>query len=743
MEKFGFSGIIIYGICFVYLYGYSREERNFLIKVLQKKLKDMGRSFGIDFTFVDMRWGVRDENTLDHLTWLSCLRELERCEEESLGIFFLSLQSHKYGYCPLPKFIPKSNFESKSEDPTLTPEWFSFAHEWYSLDTNALPDGRYVLKNLSSMDDEQYWNKALPVLVKGMDGLQFDTDRPYLFIGDSVTSNEVKAAFSFVSDNRMQDRLAWLNRTFETGVTKEEVNAKWWEYDDTMGKSDTTHKFSGLIDWMKTEFSLVPQDNVKKYSEALFSDYANKTAAWNIQFQRFQKEATSLFETCMSRAIETRKAWDLDGCDLGIPGNELSEMLHHYEWAFTKCADFHGREPLIQEALDIILARPSPVDPPSQSSADHGGDYEIDGCGNVFSHDCINLSVIGKSGSGKTALMSKLAQVIKQLSPLPVIIRYCGTSPGSVSGASLILSICHQLHYLMGKEWNEGGISDLPYDDLVRYFHELLHDFPVILFIDSLDQLSNDNLARSHISFLKDCTSRPHEDTRIIVSTLPDELDPTDASGKKWVYFYGCESKLKISNVPRVELTLHSVDSIDIIKSLLNRKNRTLTKEQWLVVSNAIEKENTALYLQLAVRVVQSWTSSISEPVLAGGVRNLINQIFEGLERSLGRELTRAAFGFITFSVQGIDDSEMIDLLSLDEIVMTSVNKYNESARLPSHVWFRLRSEMSGLIFPQVGGCWNWYHRQLKEAAVDRYSDVKISLSQDNGSLLRRHCRHY
>lgn len=68
-------------------------------------------------------WGVRDENTWDHLTWMSCLRELERCEEESLGVFFLSLQSHKYGYCPLPKFISKSNFESKCEDPTLTPEW--------------------------------------------------------------------------------------------------------------------------------------------------------------------------------------------------------------------------------------------------------------------------------------------------------------------------------------------------------------------------------------------------------------------------------------------------------------------------------------------------------------------------------------------------------------------------------------------------------------------------------------------
>ena len=65
-----------------------------------------------------MRFGVKDENTLDHLTWISCVRfRLETtiyyililmlqtllfvyrginwCKRESSGIFFLSLQSEK------------------------------------------------------------------------------------------------------------------------------------------------------------------------------------------------------------------------------------------------------------------------------------------------------------------------------------------------------------------------------------------------------------------------------------------------------------------------------------------------------------------------------------------------------------------------------------------------------------------------------------------------------------------------
>ena len=45
----------------------------------------------------------------------------------------------------------------------------------------------------------------------------------------------------------------------------------------------------------------------------------------------------------------------------------------------------------------------------------------------------------------------------------------------------------------------------------------------MVLFIDSLDQLSDRDRARSDISFLKG--AKPHPNTAIIVSCLPDERD--------------------------------------------------------------------------------------------------------------------------------------------------------------------------------------------------------------------------
>ena len=67
-------------------------ERDFLMNELSPQLRRLGRSHGIDFTFVDMRWGVRDENTMEHMTWIACCQEIERCRNMSMDIFFMSLQ---------------------------------------------------------------------------------------------------------------------------------------------------------------------------------------------------------------------------------------------------------------------------------------------------------------------------------------------------------------------------------------------------------------------------------------------------------------------------------------------------------------------------------------------------------------------------------------------------------------------------------------------------------------------------
>jgi hypothetical protein len=99
------------------------------------------------------------------------------------------------------------------------------------------------------------------------------------------------------------------------------------------------------------------------------------------------------------------------------------------------------------------------------------------------------------------------------------------------------------------------------------------------------------------------------------------------------------------------------------------------------------------------------------------------------LERDFGDVLVLASLGFITYSVKGISDEEMEDLLSLHDDVLKFVFQYATPniKRIPSHVWLRLKRTLvqMNLIVEGEGGCVVWFHRQLKEVAEAYLNRVK------------------
>jgi len=50
----------------------THEERNILLEKVLITLRDEARPHGIEVILLDLRSGIPDENTLDHLTWLGC-----------------------------------------------------------------------------------------------------------------------------------------------------------------------------------------------------------------------------------------------------------------------------------------------------------------------------------------------------------------------------------------------------------------------------------------------------------------------------------------------------------------------------------------------------------------------------------------------------------------------------------------------------------------------------------------------
>ena len=164
-------------------------------------------------------------------------------------------------------------------------------------------------------------------------------------------------------------------------------------------------------------------------------------------------------------------------------------------------------------------------------------------------------------------------------------------------------------------------------------------------------------------------------------------------------YFYGCETQLMQSQVPCVFVELMDpADVCSVIADMLKYRGRSLNDKQMRLIVDRSQQESSALYLSLAVSVVSKWNSYMGEKnaVLSSGVSQLIKQIFIVAEISFGRVIIRAALGFITMSIKGLSDNEVLDLISLHEDAMLEVNQYaitnsyKLSQRLLSHVWLRI-----------------------------------------------------
>ena len=222
-------------------------------------------------------------------------------------------------------------------------------------------------------------------------------------------------------------------------------------------------------------------------------------------------------------------------------------------------------------------------------------------------------------------------------------------------------------------------------------------------------------------------------------------------------FVYNCDTCLLAASVPRIYIHSYakmletmpkqsskiSLDSLLglmdrkprvnevklILRSILERRGRTLTPTQWKLLVKQVTLEPTVLYLHIAGYVVSKWTSYHiivdATTELPSTVEKLADRIFDLLECEHGRAFTRAALGFLVFSLHGVTDIEMEDLLSLDDSVVSSLKDIcNEGAekRVCGSLWLRLREDLDTLLVEHNNCCLQLCHRRLHAAAADRYS---------------------
>ena len=126
------------------------DWRNKLMEDVYPFLQELCGILGLEFSVVDMRWGVRESTADDHGTSRLCMQEIARCQELSLGPNFVSFLGARYGYRPFPAVISDPDFCTLLAH--ITNETSKeLVLNWFRRDDNCLAPGVYRLQPVSAM----------------------------------------------------------------------------------------------------------------------------------------------------------------------------------------------------------------------------------------------------------------------------------------------------------------------------------------------------------------------------------------------------------------------------------------------------------------------------------------------------------------------------------------------------------------------------------------------------------------
>lgn len=712
----------------------TRLERNILLDDILPELRDEAIRSGIEVTFVDMRWGIRDEHTLKHKTWVECRKELQRCKDESCGLFFLSLQSQKYGYMPLPRTIDKIAFERVLT--VSSQEIKDLALKWFQYDENSVPP-HYVLRDLDSLEETSYWEDALPKLRDAFMGIRFDKSlTSSVILGRSISEWEAK--FSLTT-NEDCARALWIRRSFNDSVQNE-------KFADATEDVQVSSKLKDLKKWIYRSIKKITPHRIHNYEDiSLHSYLSEQNADFDTYTKSLKNNTLDALQSELRNIIEVKEEFDVDGCNMNLPGHFLEDFLHHANWAHNLCSSFISRPDLVAEGLRLAKNDNKKF----EDSRDVAARTALNGGNAHHTYNSISFVVKGAPGVGKSAFMAYLANELFKLNkkpkasapaldnvksrlaerkalladpPLPkrlVLIRHCGTGDGTSTTHSLISSLMAQIQYSLNP-------SKIPVKrskaSTFRLFRELVSVKPVVIIIDSIDRIVGGMEVFKNLSI--------HHNTRIILSVTSMKNESSETQ-------YAFENDIPSLNIK----PFTQAEVAEIVDENLRRQSRKLSDAQREYVLSKLQSDPRAIYLSLVLREVEKWQSfdvigkDLKLTTLTDG---MMNQILDEVELDCGVLMSRMAIGCLTLSVNGINDIEMEDLVSLSSDVLYAVFQYDYPKlwRLPSHVWLRLRNSLLGLIVERQRGCLHWHHEELQVIAANRFTskDEKDNIHRTLGN---------
>lgn len=675
-------------------------ERNCLMENVYPKIKEYCKEkHGLEFQVVDMRWGVRDEATDDHMTTDLCMNEIKNCQRLSVGPNFVTFLGQKYGYRPIPTYIEGSEFHSLCSALTeMNITEVELLYKWYREDTNAIPS-TFILQPISSILFH-FNNKKEPDLMAKDQSIWWDTlSKLQKLLRMAASRLHEQGVMN--DDEKHNYIMAVTEREVINGVLKlKETRNTCLAYVRTINKINMSNtrqvnKFLDLLD-----------GDVDTEAAALLADLRDRRLVNKIH---------------PDNIIKFKLDWsDIEGLNENDHYEYLCEFINHFYKHIVKLVRRAMRKQDSSAFGRIVTEILQHSHACSQVSRIFLGRSEELQSMKEYITGSLNRPMIlhGVGGSGKTCLLAKAATLVRDWigkDKSVLVLRFNGTTPDSSSVIPALTSICQQLAYNYTLPMDEMPDDLIP---LMFYYKQLLlhasYDQPLIILLDSVDQLDGPMISL-RLSWL---AYELPDNVKIIVSCVSDD----DCEEFRFL-------KKVLAKTDAVFLEVQTLDrqlAQDVIKVMLNDSSRTLTGAQWDIVYQTIDHCTLPIFLKLVYARVSAWKSYSLAAQLPWTVMESIMDLFDRVELQHGKTLVSFALSYITASRSGLSESELEDLISLDDIVLNDIYQYHlpPIRRIPPLLWTRIRSDLPNYLSERDAdgvSVMNWYHRQFREASIIRY----------------------
>ena len=311
---------------------------------------------GLHFSVVDLRWGVRNTATDDHMTIDICLGEIERCMKTSTAASFVFLSGERYGWRALPNRVDNDEFKlvlshvASAEDKRVI-------QGWYLQDENS-QQPVFILQRISTMKartdiphHNDFWRQAQSIIqsaVRSAFAHADISDEVRRNWGISVTEREVlKGLLDRIGrpNSQVEVDSIVLMRTIK-GLEEAARNGNDKANMYYTPRDDDRELLNALRDRVHT---CVPSSAIKQY-----------TVAWSprgLSFDDHSAEVRSITAEFVSRVKNL--------IDLGLQKRKLlvdseKEFLHHHSFALIRYEAFFGRTD-VKSAMANLVMQEGPV----------------------------------------------------------------------------------------------------------------------------------------------------------------------------------------------------------------------------------------------------------------------------------------------------------------------------------------------------------------------------------------------